>query len=74
MSKFFEKILYFSLANWGQIAIVGAMKLSKPTTRTKFIFITGGVLSSLGKGLAAASIGALLESRGLSVTFQKLDP
>jgi len=40
----------------------------------KFIFITGGVLSSLGKGLAAASIGALMESRGLIVTFQKLDP
>ncbi len=42
--------------------------------QTKFIFITGGVLSSLGKGLAAASIGALLKSRGLSVTIQKLDP
>ncbi|MEW6429398.1 MAG: CTP synthase [Thermodesulfobacteriota bacterium] len=42
--------------------------------KTKFIFITGGVLSSLGKGLAAAAIGALLESRGLRVTFQKLDP
>lgn len=42
--------------------------------RTKFIFITGGVLSSLGKGLAAASIGALLECRGLTVTNQKLDP
>jgi len=42
--------------------------------KTKYIFITGGVLSSLGKGLAAAAIGALLESRGLSVTFQKLDP
>ncbi len=41
---------------------------------TKFIFITGGVLSSLGKGLAAAAIGALLEARGLKVTFQKLDP
>lgn len=41
---------------------------------TKFIFITGGVLSSLGKGLAAASIGALLKARGLSVTIQKLDP
>src|SRR6202008_4823277 len=41
---------------------------------TKFIFITGGVVSSLGKGLAAASIGNLLESRGLSVTFLKLDP
>jgi CTP synthase len=44
------------------------------TKRTKFIFVTGGVLSSLGKGLAAAAIGALLESRGLTVTFQKLDP
>jgi len=42
--------------------------------RTKFIFVTGGVLSSLGKGLASASIGALLESRGLKVTLQKLDP
>src|SRR5210317_2307633 len=41
---------------------------------TKFIFVTGGVLSSLGKGLASAAIGALLESRGLRVTIQKLDP
>ena len=41
---------------------------------TKFIFITGGVLSSRGKGLASAAIGALLESRGLTVTIQKLDP
>ncbi len=41
---------------------------------TKFIFITGGVVSSLGKGIAAASIGALLESRGFSVTHLKFDP
>ena len=40
----------------------------------KFIFVTGGVLSSLGKGLSAAAIGALLESRGLKITIQKLDP
>jgi CTP synthase len=40
----------------------------------KYIFVTGGVLSSLGKGLASAAIGALLESRGLTVTIQKLDP
>src|SRR5574342_1342179 len=40
----------------------------------KHILVTGGVVSSLGKGLAAASIGALLESRGLKVTLQKLDP
>ncbi len=42
--------------------------------KTKFIFVTGGVLSSLGKGLAAASLGVLLQTRGLSVTIQKLDP
>jgi len=41
---------------------------------TKFIFVTGGVVSSLGKGLASAAIGALLESRGLTISFQKLDP
>ena len=42
--------------------------------RTKFIFVTGGVVSSIGKGLAAASIGALMEARGLKVTNIKLDP
>ena len=42
--------------------------------KTKYIFITGGVVSSLGKGIAAASIGALLESRGLSVSLIKVDP
>ena len=42
--------------------------------KTKFIFVTGGVVSSLGKGLAAASIGALMEARGLRVSMQKLDP
>ncbi len=41
---------------------------------TKFIFVTGGVVSSLGKGVAAASIGALLKARGLNVTLMKLDP
>ena len=41
---------------------------------TKYIFITGGVLSSLGKGLAAASIGAIMEARGLKVCNIKLDP
>ncbi len=44
------------------------------TMKTKFIFITGGVVSSIGKGLAAASLGALLEARGLRITMQKLDP
>jgi len=40
----------------------------------KFIFVTGGVVSSLGKGIASAAMGALLEARGLKITFQKLDP
>jgi len=41
---------------------------------TSFVFVTGGVVSSLGKGIASASLGALLEARGLSVTMVKLDP
>src|SRR5713101_6496604 len=42
--------------------------------KTKFIFVTGGVVSSLGKGLASASLGALIEARGLRVTLLKMDP
>lgn len=45
-----------------------------PSTTTKHIFVTGGVASSLGKGLTASSLGALLKARGLRVTMQKLDP
>lgn len=41
---------------------------------TKFIFVTGGVVSSLGKGITAASLGRLLKDRGLKVTIQKFDP
>jgi len=41
---------------------------------TKYIFVTGGVSSSLGKGIIAASLGKLLKARGFSVTIQKLDP
>src|ERR1019366_6273373 len=47
---------------------------TKATERTKYVFVTGGVVSSLGKGVSASSIGALLESRGLKVTIQKFDP
>src|SRR6476646_2193127 len=46
----------------------------RPNMSTKYIFITGGVVSGLGKGIAAASIGALLEARGFKVTLQKFDP
>ncbi|WP_407564059.1 CTP synthase [Streptomyces sp. 184] len=45
-----------------------------PSTTSKHIFVTGGVASSLGKGLTASSLGALLKARGLRVTMQKLDP
>lgn len=41
---------------------------------TKYVFVTGGVVSSLGKGIAAASLAALLETRGIKVTMLKLDP
>ena len=41
---------------------------------TRLIFVTGGVVSSLGKGIAAASLAAILESRGLNITMMKLDP
>ncbi len=50
------------------------MAETKKHIKTKFIFVTGGVVSSLGKGLASAAIGALLEARGLTITLQKLDP
>ena len=48
--------------------------MTTPPTATKYIFVTGGVVSSLGKGIAAASLGRLLVERGLSVTIQKFDP
>ncbi|MCB0300300.1 MAG: hypothetical protein KDE52_09610, partial [Calditrichaeota bacterium] len=43
-------------------------------SKTKFIFITGGVVSSLGKGITSASLGFLLKTRGLDVTIMKFDP
>jgi CTP synthase len=46
----------------------------QPRKRTKYVFVTGGVVSSLGKGLSSASLGALLENRGLKITHLKLDP
>ena len=53
---------------------VGHWTLDEEYIMTKYIFVTGGVVSSLGKGLAASSIGCLLEARGLSVSLIKLDP
>ena len=48
--------------------------MSELNPKTKFIFITGGVVSSLGKGLASASLAAILQSRGFKVRLRKLDP
>ena len=47
---------------------------AQPADDTRYIFVTGGVVSSLGKGIAAASLAAILEARGLSVSLTKLDP
>jgi len=55
----------------GESRAYGDLPMAK---QTKFIFVTGGVVSSLGKGLACASIGALMENRGLKIALQKLDP
>ncbi|HEX3519608.1 MAG TPA: CTP synthase, partial [Solirubrobacteraceae bacterium] len=49
-------------------------RYAQPPSKTRFIFVTGGVVSSLGKGIAAASLGRLLVSRGLTVGLQKFDP
>jgi CTP synthase len=56
------------------VAVRPPVRRRSSSKRTKFIFVTGGVVSSLGKGLCAASMGALLENRGLNVGLQKLDP
>ena len=61
----------------GPLSRIGAAAAAKPFRNagtTKHIFVTGGVVSSLGKGLTASSLGMLLRSRGLRVTMQKLDP
>ena len=53
----------------------GVCKMAdKTSNKTRFIFITGGVVSSLGKGLASASLAALLQARGFKVRLRKLDP
>ena len=50
------------------------MTTISPVRTTKHVFVTGGVVSSLGKGLTAAALGTLLENRGLKVVLQKFDP
>jgi len=48
--------------------------MSRPQQKKKFVFVTGGVVSSLGKGIAGSALGALMEARGMRVSFMKLDP
>ncbi len=55
-------------------AVKSTEKKAEPQLQQKFIFVTGGVVSSIGKGLTAASLGTLLESRGFKVTLMKFDP
>ena len=53
---------------------IDLMSIQIKNNHSKFIFVTGGVVSSLGKGITAASLASLMECRGLSVTLIKLDP
>src|SRR6266496_2647535 len=59
-----------TLNAWKHCCARGAIK----RIQMKYLFVTGGVVSSLGKGLTAASLGTLLENRGLKVALQKFDP
>src|ERR1035441_1464407 len=59
--------------NHGSLHLAAAPHASRQT-QTRHLFVTGGVASSLGKGLTASSLGRLLKLRGLNVTMQKLDP
>src|SRR5579864_2802526 len=60
---------------WVEALLYGIIRFSREhPAMTKYVFVTGGVVSSLGKGIAAASLAAILESRGLKVTLLKLDP
>jgi len=68
--SFLGKIIFFNCKAWGN----GIALLNYSPVMTKFIFITGGVVSSLGKGLSSAALGALLQARGYSVRLRKLDP
>ena len=52
----------------------GSERQTEAESMTKYVFVTGGVVSSVGKGISVASIGRILKSRGISVSAQKLDP
>lgn len=72
----FEGSSHAAALGGGPLTVLGRRSVvnQRGQRPTKFIFVTGGVASSLGKGLTAASLGQLLTARGLTVTMQKLDP
>lgn len=70
----FFKSLQKTRAFYRATTLQGRIKVVFMSRQTKYIFITGGVASSLGKGIAAASVGALMEDRGLAITLLKMDP
>jgi CTP synthase len=70
---------WFMVCDWHRFPVKCKLKAVSVISRksvfmTKYVFVTGGVVSSLGKGIAAASLGAILESRGIKITMLKLDP
>ncbi len=69
----FERVLLLLYISWRIFSKILLYQLLM-STMTKFIFVTGGVVSSLGKGITAASLAAILEARGVSVTMTKMDP
>lgn len=78
-SLFLGRARYFyyfcvDIVSFIEALIVLILNYKDSTVDTKYIFVTGGVVSSLGKGIVAASLGKLLQSRGYSVTIQKFDP
>ena len=68
-----KKIRFGNNLKYGQTLNYGFFRRGKKMN-TKYIFVTGGVVSGLGKGITAASLGRLLKNRGYKVTIQKFDP
>jgi len=75
-----KKLIQKTLKNRGSVSTptkkttISTRKSTSQSLQQKFVFVTGGVVSSIGKGLTAASLGALLEARGIRVTIMKFDP
>lgn len=73
-SRFYSSALYAIDMYWSDMETYPMLRGEIVESTTKFIFVTGGVVSGLGKGITAASLGRLLKARGLKVAAQKIDP